>query len=347
MTHGEENSASKWKALKRRPVVVSANTLVKTDFLHQQQTLPLVIHPAVKRLDLIAWAAQNRELIKTNLVKYGGLLFRNFNVRTAAALEQLIVCLCAELLEYRERSSPRTQISGKIYTSTDYPANQSIFLHNENSYQNTWPMKIFFFCAQAAEQGGETPIADCRKIYARIAPAIRERFIEKGWMYIRNFGDGFGLPWQTVLQTTEKAAVEEHCAKNNITVEWKGNDRLRLRAVRPVIARHPLSGEMVWFNHATFFHVSTLEPSIREALVAEFKEEDLPTNTCYGDGSSIEPEVLDHLRDAYRQETIAFPWQEGDILMLDNMLVAHGRAPYAGVRRIMVGMAEPSSDRGI
>ena len=332
---------------RRRPMVISTETLVTTSFLRAEQRLPFVIQPAVKGLDLTRWTEQHKEFINTNLLQYGGLLFRNFDITTAASFEQFIRCLCGELLEYRERSSPRTQISGQIYTSTDYPADQSIFLHSENSYQNTWPMKIFFFCEKAAEQGGETPIADCRRIYERIAPDIRNRFIEKGWVYIRNFGDGFGIPWQTALQTTNKADVEKHCLKNGITAEWKGDDRLRLRAVRPAIARHPFTREMVWFNHATFFHVSSLEPSVQEALLAEFKEVDLPTNTCYGDGSTIEPQVLDHLREAYRQETVKFPWQPGDILMLDNMLVAHGRAPYTGTRNIMVGMAEPYSDRGI
>jgi hypothetical protein len=37
---------------------------------------------------------------------------------------------------------------------------------------------------------------------------------------------------------------------------------------------------------------------------------------------------------------VSFPWQRGDILMLDNILAAHGRAPYEGPRKILVGMTE-------
>jgi alpha-ketoglutarate-dependent taurine dioxygenase len=98
---------------------------------------------------------------------------------------------------------------------------------------------------------------------------------------------------------------------------------------------------MVWFNHATFFHVSTLQPNVRDAMTELFKEEDLPSNTYYGDGSEIEPETLEALRDAYRAETVSFPWREGDVMLLDNMMVAHGRAPYAGERKVLVGMAQP------
>ncbi|HYY42246.1 MAG TPA: TauD/TfdA family dioxygenase [Pyrinomonadaceae bacterium] len=332
----------------RRKVVSGAPaSLVKTSLLIAGQGLPLVVEPAVRGVALCAWAAGNRAFIEAHLAEHGGLLFRNFNVAGAGEFEQFIEACAGEPLEYRERSSPRSPVGGNIYTSTDHPADQSIFLHNENSYQDAWPLKIFFYCATPAARGGETPIADVRRIYNRIDPQIRARFAERQWMYIRNFGDGFGLPWPAVFQTTDKQAVEAHCARHGISVEWKDGDRLRTRAVRPAIAKHPRTGELVWFNHATFFHVTTLEPNLRATLLREFGVEDVPTNTCYGDGTPIEPEVLEHLRAAYAQETVSFAWQQGDILLLDNMLVAHGRAPYEGARRILVGMAEPWSDRGL
>ena len=332
----------------RRKVVSGAPaSLIKTSVLAAGQSLPLVIEPAVRGVDLIAWAAANRELIEAQLARHGGLLFRGFKVAGAAEFEQFISASAGAPLEYRERSSPRSPVSGNIYTSTDHPADQSIFLHNENSYQDTWPLKIFFFCVTPAARGGETPIADVRKVYERIEPHVRARFAERQWMYIRNFGDGFGLPWTTVFQTDDRRAVEAHCARHGIAVEWKDGDRLRTRAVRPAIAKHPRTGELVWFNHATFFHVTTLEPHLRETLLREFGAEDVPTNTCYGDGAPIEPQVLAHLRTAYEQETVSFPWQQGDILLLDNMLTAHGRAPYEGARQILVGMAEAWSDRGL
>ena len=160
-------------------------------------------------------------------------------------------------------------------------------------------------------------------------------------MYVRNFGDGFGLDWQTVFQTDDQAAVEAHCRKSGIQVEWKPGNRLRTRAVRPAVTRHPKTGEPLWFNHATFFHVSTLESGIRESLLEEFAEDELPANTYYGDGTPIEPETLEHLRALYLREMRSFPWEKGDVLLLDNMMVAHGRAPYRGARKVLVGMAEP------
>ena len=332
---------NKFPGIGRKAVRVSEKGLVKAAPLADGKLLPLVIQPAVHGVSLIAWARNNRDFIETNLLRHGGLLFRRFTLQSPDEFEQFIGAVSGEVLEYQERSSPRLHVSGKIYTSTEHPADQSIFLHNENSYQATFPLKIFFRCVTPALAGGETPIADCRRIFQRIEPGVRDRFSKKQWMYVRNFGHGFGLPWQTVFQTEDRSEVESYCRSKGIAVEWKEGNRLRTRAVRPAISRHPRTGELVWFNHATFFHISTLETSLRNALLAEFEEEDLPTNTYYGDGSPIEPDVLEQLREIYRRETISFPWQEHDILMLDNMLSAHGRNPYAGPRKVLVGMAEP------
>lgn len=326
--------------IKRRAVSVSSEALVRMAPLSADGELPLLVEPAVQGLNLATWAAANRAQIDEKLLHHGGILFRGFPMQGPEDLEQVIQAVSGESLEYRERSSPRTAVSGNIYTSTDYPPSHPIFLHNENSYQAKWPQKIFFFCRVAAEEGGATPIADCRRVLRHIDPEVLEPFAQKGWMYVRNFGDGFGLAWQTVFQTEDKATVEEHCAKSGILVEWKDGNRLRTRAIRPALARHPRTGETLWFNHATFFHVSTLEADIRDALLTEFGENELPTNTYYGDGTPIPTEVMDHLREAYRRETVSFPWQKGDLLLLDNMLVAHGRAPFSGTRQVLVGMAE-------
>jgi alpha-ketoglutarate-dependent taurine dioxygenase len=329
------------RAISPKPISLSQADFVKTEYLHAHNELPLVIKPGVEGVRLSVWAAGNTSFINENLLKHGGILFRDFKVGTAQEFEAFAVAISGGLLEYKERSSPRSQVRGNVYTSTDYPANQSIFLHNENSYQRSWPMKILFFCEEPALERGETPIADCRKVLRRIDPEIRDRFLKRQWMYVRNFGDGFGLPWQTVFQTSDRAVVEEHCRLSGIQAEWKDRDRLRLRTVLPAMTRHPQTGEMVWFNHATFFHVTTLAGDIREKLIEGFKEEDLPTNTYYGDGGAIEHSVLEELREAYQAEKILFPWKQGDVLLLDNMLAAHGRNPYAGARSILVAMCEP------
>jgi alpha-ketoglutarate-dependent taurine dioxygenase len=327
----------------RRAKPVRQDEIVRTELLTPETNLPLVVLSNMEGLDLTAWAVAQKSFLEPLLLKHGGILFRNFHVGGLEEFQRFVTSTSGDLLEYKEQTSPRHKVQGNIYTSTEYPPEHRIFLHNENSYSATWPLKIMFFCVTAPTEQGETPIADIRRVLARIPDEIRRRFAEKGWMLVRNFGTGYGLSWQTAFQTNDKAEVDRQCANGGIQAEWLSADRLRIRQRRPAVAVHPVTKESVWFNHATFFHISTLEPQVREALVTEMKEEDLPYNTYYGDGSVLEPEVLDILRDAYEKETIKFQWRESDLLLLDNMLAAHGRSPFRGPRKIVVGMTEPYS----
>lgn len=317
---------------------------ITTEFIAPGATLPLIVRPAREGTSLAeftGWLAANRDFVESQLVKYGAVLFRGFPLETVHHFEQFTAAISDQLLEYRERSSPRSQVNGNVYTSTDYPPSQKIFPHNEHSYALSFPLKLFFFCEVAAKKGGETPLADTRKVLQRISPQVRERFMQKKWMYMRNFGHGMGVPWRTAFQTSDRSVVEEYARRGRIEVEWKDNDCLRTRQVRPAFATHPRTGETLWFNHATFFHISTLDEATREILLEEFAEEDLPNNTYYGDGSPIEPWVLEHLRDAYEKEMVSFPWQQGDAIILDNMLTAHARSSFVGPRKILFAMAEP------
>ena len=330
---------------RRRIVTLSEEDLVTTGYLQPDQHLPLVIQPALKDINLFEWATNNRQFVEMQLLSHGAILFRNFKITTVAEFEKFITATLGPLLEYTYHSTPRTQVSGNIYTSTEYPANQSIPLHNEMSYARNWPMRICFCCLETADEGGETPIADSGKVFTRISPEIRELFMKTNVMYVRNYGDGIDLPWQKVFGTTSKSDVEAYCLEVGIEFEWKSGNRLRTRQKCQAVAMHPKTGKFIWFNQAHLFHTSSLQQDVYNSLSQSFEEEDLPRNALLGDGSPIEPDVLNQIRQAYSQEETVFTWQEGDILMLDNMLVAHGRRPYLGSRRVVVGMAQPFSIR--
>jgi alpha-ketoglutarate-dependent taurine dioxygenase len=290
-------------------------------------------------LPLIVDTGRDVDLIQQSLVRHGALLFRG--LETAADFERFARRVSPRLIEYGERSSPRTRISSGIYTSTDHPPDQPIVLHNEQSYTLNWPMKIWFYCARPAETGGRTPLADSRKILQRLPPDIVDRFEQKQIMYVRNYNPGVSLSWREAFQTDDPTEVQRYCAQEGIDVEWRDNDRLRTRQLRPAVRLHPATGERVWFNHALFFNLSSLEASARETILAVVDESEVPFNTFYGDGTPIEPTVIDEIRKAYDSETVKFDWQRGDLLLVDNMLVAHGREPFTGDRKVLVAMAEP------
>lgn len=323
----------------RKKVTVSPEDLTVSEYLSDSH-LPLVIRARTETVDLNGWAQSQVERLRSELTRCGAILFRGFPVHTSEQFEAFVRVISGEPMAYRERSSPRSQVSDRVYTSTDYPADQRILPHNEHSYARRFPTKLYFWCEQAAQQGGETPLGDARKVFARLQPDITAKFIDKGWMYVRNFGEHFGVPWPVAFQTTDKAAVEAYCREANIDCEWT-RDGLRTRQVRPAMIRHPSSGELIWFNHAMFFHISSVEPGLRARLQAEYGEQDLPNNTYYGDGSPIDDDVAQHLRDAYEQESVGFPWMRGDVILIDNILTTHARAAFAGPRRILFAMAEP------
>lgn len=300
--------------------------------------LPHVIAAPSRSADVVAWARDHQEHLDALLATHGGVLCRGFRVNGVAHFERFMTeGFARELLTYRNRSTPRTEVRGRIYTSTEYPADQHIELHNENSYTSAWADRIFFHCVKPSDTGGETPIADSRNVYARIADDVRERFERHGVMYVRNYDD-LDLPWQSVFQTDDPREVEARCDASGIDWEWLDATRLRTREVAQATLQHPVSGEWVWFNQAHLFHVSSLQPAVRAALTATVSESDLPRNAYFGDGSRIDDADLAAVRAAYAAETVAFPWQAGDILMLDNVLAAHGRRPFTGSRRVVVGM---------
>jgi len=239
---------------------------------------------------------------------------------------------------HRCHTSPRTHRVGGVYTSTEYPRAFAIFPHNENSYQRTFPLFLGFHCTLPATQGGETTLADCRRVLERIDRAIVDEFAARKVLYVRNFRPELGLPWQTAFQTSVPAEVEAHCRVNGSTAHWLSIEHLRTSTVLSPLLVHPHTGQRLWFSHVAFFHPSTLPADVRTALLASYAPEDLPNATFYGDGSPIEAEVMAEIANAYQHEELALAWQKQDVLLVDNARMAHGRRPFRGPREVLVCM---------
>jgi len=335
----EARARKKLGVVKRKTLDVAAANLVTTRELPCGSGSLLVAEPQMPNVNLAGWASSNRQATEEMLQRHGAVLWRGFDIRTVESFETVARAMSDELFgEYGDL--PRASVSGNVYGSTPYPADQAILFHNESSHMHRWPMKIWFYCAQAPAQGGETPIVDCRQIYQLLDPVLRERFARKQLMYVRNYTETLDVSWQDFFRTSDRAEVESYCRAAGIDYEWKPGNELRTRQVCQAIARHPHTGAHVFFNQLQLHHVSCLAPATYESIRSLFREEDYPRNVCYGDGTSIEDSVVSEIRDLYQQTSVTFTWQEGDILMLDNMLTAHGRNPYSGPRKIVVAMGD-------
>lgn len=321
--------------------------MYKTYLLDETHKLPFVIEndsgrPATVD-DLLQWYHAHQPYLAEKLCKHGALLWRGFGINTSSLLERVVRAMTGDLMDYVDGNSPRTKVQAGVYTSTEYPPEYFISLHNELSYSEKWPRWQFFCCAIAPQQGGETPLADSRTLLQKLSAATVQTFQQKQVKYIRNLhgGRGMGPSWQKTFETDDPATVNAYCAARHMTHEWLPNGGLRLSQVRPATLIHPATGEEVWFNQADQFHPSTHPKAIYDSLLKLYqgKAENLPQNATFGDGTPIAVAMLDEIRTVTREQMVLLPWQEGDLVQVDNMLVSHGRMPFQGPRKILVAMS--------
>jgi len=329
----------RFKAIKPKPVALAQRTLVSGRPLVDGRAMPWLYTPAVDDVDLAGWVLEQRSRLRRELLQSGALLFRGFAMKTVQDFESVAQAFCGELFgEYGDL--PREKSGRHVYGSTPYPPDKPILFHNESSHMHRWPQKQFFFCLQAAQEGGQTPIVDGRLMFKGLRPDLRDRLREKQLMYVRNFVPGVDVSWQDFFRTSDKAEVEALCARNGMDWQWLEKDGLRTKQVCPAIIEHPDTGESVFFNQIQLHHVSCLEPAVRDSLLSMLGIDSLPRNVYYGDGTPLEDEVVEEIGLLYERTAVRFPWQEGDLIMLDNMLVAHARDPFVGPRKIVVAMGD-------
>ena len=208
------------------------------------------------------------------------------------------------------------------------------------SYTRDYPAVIAFYCEVAPASGGETPIADCRRVLAALPEATVARFAAKRVRYVQNLPEGAGLgkSWRDTFETGDRERVESILRARGAELAWLPNRALRVAEVIDPIVTHRQTGARVWFSQAHLWHVSSLDPKTREALRKLVKDEDLYHSCSYGDGTPIGDAELAEIRAAFERETVAVPWRQRDVLVLDNVLTAHGRKPFLGERRILVAM---------
>lgn len=267
-------------------------------------------------------------------------MFRGFTFSSLDDFERFAATLCPEFGNYVGGNSPRTRITGHVFTATEYPKAARISMHNEGSYLKRMPTFILFYCAKPADSGGHTPLADCRKVLNRIHPRVRSAFERHGVRYTNNMHDGigFGRSWKDVFGTESRTEVVQRLASDNYECEWKPDGGLRTSITAPATLTHSVTGEQVWINQAEQWHPSSLDPLVRSALVSTISAGDWPHNAFFGDGSPLsEPDLAD-IRKAMDAEERVFVWEKNDVLLCDNMLVMHGRYPFSGERKIFVCM---------
>lgn len=274
------------------------------------------------------------------LVEQKALVFRDFHV-TVDELDKIMDLLLPNRLAYVHGNSPRTKVGQNVYTSTEYPPEYTISMHNEMSYAHQWPSRLLFFCDQAAETGGATPVVDGVRWLEALDPEVRSAFAN-GVRYVQNLhgGKGLGKSWQDTFETDSRDEVDAFLDTSGATWDWKRDGGLRVSQPRPSTTKHPVTGAEVWFNQADQWHVAGLGDDTAAALYQIMPEDDLPQSVTFADGSAIPAEYVTQIRDRGLSEAVDVDWRTGDVLLIDNVLVGHGRRSFTGARRILVAMSD-------
>jgi alpha-ketoglutarate-dependent taurine dioxygenase len=315
--------------------------------LLQKSTLPALAECPQDRsfTSAINWARENAKDIQVLAGKIGVVLIRGFNIQHAQEFRSMCQSIEPNLKNYRGGDSPRTNVTDKVYTSTEYDPSLEVFLHNELSYAGWSPRLVFFGCLLPALKGGETPIADGRQIYNSMPSKILNEFETRGIAYLQHLWDangkpGIGKSWQETFETTDRNTAEDYLRQSNMTWEWT-DFGIRTRAQHPAVVHHPVTGEKCWRNQADQWHrhYTGVKTSFGGDNDSRFDqqtagEETLGNHVTYGDGDEIEVSDLKTIRSVVQSAEVTFPWQAGDIMVIDNILAMHGRKPYQGPRQV-------------
>jgi hypothetical protein len=293
---------------------------------------------------LMRLGERGRDRLSSDLLRAGALLLRGWRVESLDDFSAFVTAFSGseQRFGYAGGASPRKGLGGRgLYSSTEYPPDMWLSLHNELSYAGTQPRRLFLFCELAPTLGGETTVADSRRVLAALDPALVAEFRARGLTYVRNLSPeaGSGYGWPDAFETGDPAEAEARAWTLGADVAWRDGGIMRVTQSLPATAIHPETGEEVWFNQADGFHPSVLTPSVyAEQLALCGAEENFRLNVTFGDGGAIPLAALADIRETLRAQTILHRWQKGDILVLDNHLAAHGRAPFSGPRKVALAM---------
>ena len=317
---------------------------VNLSYFNEETQFPLIVSAHTSIGDPIVWAQQHIDDIRRKFDSHPAILFRNFDIKTPQVFEKFVSTIMSELYgSYGDL--PKKEGGEKIYKSTPYPSDMKILFHNESSHMSTWPQKQFFYCEQPSTIGGATPIVDCRALYQALPKELAQVFEDKGLRYVRTFNEGLDVSWQDFFKTVSVDEVKAQCLADGTQLNVFDDGTLQTVRETSAVINHKDTGVKSFFNQIQLHHPYWLEPSVREMLVSMFGEERLTRNVYFGDGSPIPDAFLSIIDRAYQEHAVRFQWQKGDVLMLDNTLVAHGRDEFEGERKIVVAMGDMSMQK--
>ncbi|WP_190144761.1 TauD/TfdA family dioxygenase [Streptomyces glebosus] len=285
------------------------------------------------------WTAAIRDVVDETLPESGGVLLRGLPLTDKVDFEQAVTGLRYDRLGYRGGIAVRKNDAGVALNASEEDRRITLSPHNEMAYLPDYPRKIFFFCASEAHEGGEVPVNDIRETVKNIPEHIQEEFRARGVRYHRSLSrasSAGAMGWPETFGTDDKRRVEEHLTASGYAYRWSDDDALRYHYNRDAFTAHPETGEELWFNQVTELHCSYWRS--HPDYPSDLPDHAYPATTTYGDGTAFDDDMISFLRGALWRTTRAVRMRQGDVLVLDNQVLQHGRFPFQGPRRHYVSL---------
>ncbi|XP_051136264.1 clavaminate synthase-like protein At3g21360 [Andrographis paniculata] len=288
---------------------------------------------------LLAAVRDGKPRLDTLLHTHGAILFRGYNSSpTASYFNDVVEAFGYEELPYVGGAAPRTNVVGRVFTANESPPDQKIPFHHEMAQVPEYPLKLFFFCEVEPVEGGETPIVLSHVVYERMKvkhPEFVEKLEKHGVIYVRVLGEDddpsspIGRGWKSTFLTNDKSVAEERAAKLNMKLEWTEDGVKTIMGPIPAIKYDETRQRKIWFNSMVAAYTGW-----------EDKRNDPKKAVMFGDGTPLpEQLVLDCLK-ILEEESVAIPWEKGDVILIDNLAVLHARRPFTPPRRILASLCK-------
>jgi len=312
---------------------------LKSELLFAKPHHPLLVTPAgdASLGALLDYFVGNKMLLQQLLLQHGGILFRGYQLNGSADFAACVASLSGTPFSYVGGNSPRTHVEKEVYTSTEHPASDTISLHHEMSYLPVPPKRIFFYCEEPSKMGGQTSLANSLNVLHSIPSEIVEEFRRKKLNYIRTFHpEGhFGKSWQETYFTDDIDEALDQIESQGSIYRWLDDGSLQVSTLLDAVITHPESGDDVWFNQAEQWHPSALRSDVRVMFEKNYGNAHFAHHCEYGDGTPLDEDRLREIRGVLNENKLLFKWEKNDLLMLDNVLMMHGRESFEGKRKVL------------
>ncbi|GAY56400.1 hypothetical protein CUMW_171630 [Citrus unshiu] len=288
-----------------------------------------------------------KPFLESLLLKAGAVLLRGFDVKTANDFNDVVEAFGYEELPYVGGAAPRSHVVGRVFTANESSLDRNIPFHQEMALVMLerymllpqFPSKLFFFCEVEPVSGGDTPLVLSHIVYERMKesyPEFVQQLEQDGLIYTRiyqekdDLSSPTGRGWKSIFLTEDKSLAEERAANLGLKLEWMEDGGVKtVLGPIPAVTYDKIRQRKIWFNSIVMAYTCWKDT-----------QNDPVKAVTFGNGSPLPEDIVYNLMKILEEECVAIPWQNGDVLLIDNLAVLHARRSSSRPRHILASLCK-------